>query len=199
MSPVLRRTFAYICVVLLLVGLTGIGYVLYMVDDATTRTRVGFAFLSMIGLSLLIGVQVSSIPDPPSHPNRRRFHQLRRKVEEFLREVSRLNWLKQDVERDPRTLPTHQEGMDQAVARMRELIDEIYEAAGKVDVNAAESDAPFEPRFMRPFPKIPGGEPTPAPEADAPAEGAETQADSGSATFELVTASDDESGDADRS
>jgi hypothetical protein len=66
---------------------------------------------------------------------------LRRRVDQLLEEVRRLNWLAVDADRGFRAREEAIAEMDAIEARLREIIAEIRKAAGEISPEAA-SDTP---------------------------------------------------------
>ena len=89
----------------------------------------------------------------PAVRHRSRFFLLRRRVEEFLREVTRLNWLVLDTKRNSGIARGRQFEIDTVKQDLRELLDEIFRAAGQPGAKP-KSDAPFKERFSSAFPAV---------------------------------------------
>jgi hypothetical protein len=88
----------------------------------------------------------------------RKYVQLRSRVDSLLDLAKRVNWLAVDMDRGIRTAADVEEELDKAVERMKGLVDEIREAAGKA------SDDPDVVSLPDPGPPVPVD---PAPGAEA--------------------------------
>jgi hypothetical protein len=86
-------------------------------------------------------------------PTNRRFYLLRRRVDEFLREVKRLNWLVLDAKRDSHTAEVRRDEIGTVKADLHELLGEIIGAAGRPSAKP-ESEGPLKERFSAAVPAI---------------------------------------------
>ena len=149
------KALTYVLGFFLLIGVAGEVVVLYAIDDPALRLRLGLLCLAVIAWPLAVATWRPgfSTTKEPEKPHNRRFYLLRRRVEEFLREVTRLNWLVLDANRDPRV--AEQRGAEIAMVKHdpNELLDEIIRATGRPGAKP-ESDAPFRERFSSAFPAI---------------------------------------------
>ncbi len=149
------KALTYVLGFFLLIGVAGEVAVLYGIDDPLMRLRLGLVCLAMIAWPLAVAAwrpSYSSTRDP-EQPHHRRFYLLRRRVEEFLREVTRLNWLVLDANRDPRTAEQRSAEIATVKHGLGDLLHEIIRAAGQPGAKP-ESDAPFRERFSSAFPAI---------------------------------------------
>ncbi len=149
------KAVTYVLGFFLLIGVAGEVAVLYAIDYPLTRVRLGLLCLAIIAWPLAVAAwrpSYSSTRDP-EQPHHRRFYLLRRRVEEFLREVTRLNWLVLDANRDPRTAQQRSTEIATVKHDLGDLLDEIIRAAGQPGAKP-ESDAPFRERFSSAFPAI---------------------------------------------
>ncbi len=149
------KALTYVLGLFLLIGVAGEVAVLYGIDDPLMRLRLGLVCLAMIAWPLAVTAwrpSYSTTKDPEQSHNRR-FYLLRRRVEEFLREVTRLNWLVLDASRDPRV--AEQRSVEIATVKhdLNDLLEEIIRAAGQPGAKPV-SDAPFKERFSSAFPAI---------------------------------------------
>jgi hypothetical protein len=154
-KPVKIKVLTYILGAIVVSGAVGEGLVLYAVEDPVLRLRLGLLCIAWIAWPLAIAAwrpALSSTRDPEL-PTNRRFYLLRRRVEEFLREVSRLNWLALDANRDPRTAEARRDEIETVQADLHELLGEIVRAAGRPGAKPG-SDGPFKERFSAAFPAI---------------------------------------------
>lgn len=149
------KALTYVLGLFVLIGVAGEVAVLYAIDDPLMRLRLGLVCLAMIAWPLAVTAwrpSYSSTRDP-EQPHHRRFYLLRRRVEEFLREVTRLNWLVLDANRDPRTAEQRSAEIATVKRDLSDLLDEIIRAAGQPGAKP-ESNAPFRERFSSAFPAI---------------------------------------------
>ncbi len=149
------KVVTYLLGFLLLISVAGEVVVLYAIDDPMMRLRLGLLCLAMIAWPLAVTVwrPSYSTTKEPEQPHNRRFYLLRRRVEEVLREVTRLTWLVLDANRDPRI--AEQRGTEIATVKhdLTDLLDEIIAAVGRPGAKP-ESNAPFRERFSSTFPAI---------------------------------------------
>ena len=149
------KVVTYLLGLLLLTGIAGEVFVLYAVDDPDWRVRLGLLCIAVIVWPLAMAAKrpaLASTREPPVR-HRGRFFLLRRRVEEFLREVTRLNWLVLDTKRNSGIARSRQDEIDTVKQDLRELLDEIFRAAGQPGAKP-ESDAPFKERFSSAFPAV---------------------------------------------
>ena len=137
-------------------GAAAQGYALYVVQNPTLRLRIGLLAMVVVSIAIATAPRVEKKRAPVL---RRRFMLLRNRVDRFLGEVSRLNWLVIDARRDPRVAATHTTAIQRSRHKLYRLVDGIIDAAGHVDADA-ESDEPFKPRFLT----MEEGKAAPAPE-----------------------------------
>ena len=149
------KAVTYVLGFFLLIGVAGEMVVLYAIDDPLLRLRLGLVCLAIIAwpIAMTAWRPTFSTTESLEPPHNRRFYLLRRRVEEFLREVTRLNWLVLDANRDPRI--AEQRGTEIATVKhdLKDLVDEIIRAAGRPGAKP-QSDAPFKERFSSAFPAI---------------------------------------------
>ncbi len=133
--------------ILLVVGIVGEAYVLYFPDNPGLRLYLGLLCAGLIAWPIAITSRQARPSRTVNYeqPWRRRFFRLRRALDAFLREASRLNWLVVSAEGGP----LDQAEITKVKNGMRELLEEVFLAVGEQGPNA-ESDAPFEPRFRTP-------------------------------------------------
>ncbi len=145
----------YLLGLLLLAGIAGEVFVLYAVEDPVSRVRLGLLCIAVIVWPLAMAAKRPALATTraPSVRHRGRFFLLRRRVEEFLREVTRLNWLVLDTKRSSGIARGRQDEIDTVKQDLRELLDEIFRAAGQPGAKP-ESDAPFKERFSSAFPAV---------------------------------------------
>ncbi len=145
----------YLLGLLLLAGFAGEVFVLYAVEDPVLRVRLGILCIAAIAWPLAMAARRPALGSTKEHPvrHRGRFFLLRRRVEEFLREVTRLNWLVLDTKRNSGIARGRQFEIDTVKQDLRELLDEIFRAAGQPGAKP-ESDAPFRERFSSAFPAV---------------------------------------------
>ncbi len=145
----------YLLGLLLLAGIAGEVFVLYAVEDPVSRVRLGLLFIAVIAWPLAMAARQPALATTrvPVVRHRGRFFLLRRRVEEFLREVTRLNWLVLDTKRSSGIARGRQVEIDTVKQDLRELLDEIFRAAGQPGATP-KSDAPFKERFSSAFPAV---------------------------------------------
>ncbi len=152
-----HRVQVYGIATIMLLGVVGESVVLFFVDDAVMRLRVGMALLGVIAWPLFYAARRFPAGDAiVAEPPRRRFSRLRRWTRELLREISRLNWTVVDVDSGF----TDREAANAEIAaietRLFEIIEEIKDAAGQPDLRE-EAGHEFDiarrrnprPRWMR--------------------------------------------------
>ncbi len=149
------RVVTYLLGLLLLAGIAGEVFVLYAVDDPVLRVRLGLLGIAVIVWPLAMAAKRPALASTqePAVRHRGRFFLLRRRVEEFLREVTRLNWLVLDTKRNSGIARSRQDEIDTVKQDLRDLLDEIFRAAGQPGAEP-ESDAPFKGRFSSAFPAV---------------------------------------------
>lgn len=149
------KVVTYLLGLLLLAGIAGEVFVLYAVEDPVLRVRLGILCIAMIAWPLAMAARRPALASTqaPAVRHRGRFFLLRRRVEEFLREVTRLNWLVLDTKRSSGIARGRQFEIDTVKQDLRELLDEIFRAAGQPGATP-ESDAPFKERFSSAFPAV---------------------------------------------
>ena len=149
------KVATYLLGLLLLTGIAGEVFVLYVVDDPFLRVRLGLLCVAVIAWPLALAAKRPALASTraPAVRHRGRFFLLRRRVEEFLREVTRLNWLVLDTKRNSGIARGRQFEIDTVKQDLRELLDEIFRAAGQPGAKP-ESDAPFRERFSSAFPAV---------------------------------------------
>ncbi len=149
------RVVTYLLGLLLLAGIAGEVFVLYAVEDPFLRVRLGILCIAAIAWPLAMAARRPALAttQAPAVRHRGRFFLLRRRVEEFLREVTRLNWLVLDTKRSSGIARGRQEEIETVKQDLRELLDEIFRAAGQPGAEP-ESDAPFKERFSSAFPAV---------------------------------------------
>ena len=149
------KVVTYLLGFLLLAGIVGEVFVLYAIDDPVLRVRLGILCIAVIAWPLALAVRRPALASTQAPPvrHRGRFFLLRRRVEEFLREVTRLNWLVLDTKRNSGIARSRQDEIDTVKQDLRELLDEIFRAAGQPGAKP-ESDAPFKERFSSAFPAL---------------------------------------------
>ena len=149
------RVVTYVLGLLLLAGIVVEGFVLYAVEDPVLRVRLGLLCIAVIVWPLAMAAKRPALGSTQAPPvrHRGRFFLLRRRVEEFLREVTRLNWLVLDSKRNSGIARSRQDEIDTVKQDLRELLDEIFRAAGQPGAKP-ESDAPFKERFSSAFPAV---------------------------------------------
>ena len=130
----------------LVFGIVAEAYVLYFQDDPGLRLYLGLLCAGLIAWPIAITSRQARSPVAGYEQLRRRFFRLRRALDAFLREASRLNWLVVGAEEGPLD---RQGEIDTVKNGMRELLEEIFLAVGEKGPGA-ESDTPFEPRFRSP-------------------------------------------------
>ena len=145
----------YLLGLLLLAGIAGEVFVLYSVVDPVSRVRLGLLCIAVIVWPLAMAAKRPALASTQAPPvrHRGRFFLLRRRVEEFLREVTRLNWLVLDTKRSSGIARGRQFEIDTVKQDLQELLDEIFRAAGQPGAKP-ESDAPFKERFSSAFPAV---------------------------------------------
>ncbi len=149
------RVVTYLLGLLLLAGIAGEVFVLYAVEDPISRVRLGILCIAVIAWPLAMAARRPALAttQAPAVRHRGRFFLLRRRVEEFLREVTRLNWLVLDTKRSSGIARGRQFEIDTVQQDLRDLLDEIFRAAGQPGAEP-ESDAPFKERFSSAFPAV---------------------------------------------
>ncbi len=149
------RLVTYLLGSLVLAGIVGEVFVLYAVEDAVLRLRLGLLCIAVIAWPLAMAAKRPALASTqaPAARHRGRFFLLRRRVEEFIREVTRLNWLVLDTKRSSGIARGRQEEIETVKQDLRELLDEIFRAAGQPGAEP-ESDAPFKERFSSAFPAV---------------------------------------------
>ena len=149
------RVVTYLLGLLLLAGIAGEVFVLYAVEDPVLRVRLGILCIAAIAWPLAMAARRPALASTqaPAVRHRGRFFLLRRRVEEFLREVTRLNWLVLDTKRSSGIARGRQFEIDTVKQDLRDLLDEIFRAAGQPGAEP-ESDAPFKERFSSAFPAV---------------------------------------------
>ncbi len=149
------RVVTYLLGFLLLAGIAGEVFVLYTVEDPFLRVRLGILCIAAIAWPLAMAARRPALAttQAPAVRHRGRFFLLRRRVEEFLREVTRLNWLVLDTKRSSGIARGRQSEIDTVKQDLRDLLDEIFRAAGQPGAEP-ESDAPFKERFSSAFPAV---------------------------------------------
>ena len=149
------RVVTYLLGILLFAGIAGEVFVLYAVEDPVLRVRLGILCIAAIAWPLAMAARRPALASTqaPAVRHRGRFFLLRRRVEEFLREVTRLNWLVLDTKRNSGIARGRQFEIDTVKQDLRELLDEIFRAAGQPGAKP-ESDAPFKERFSSAFPAV---------------------------------------------
>ena len=149
------RVVTYLLGLLLLAGIAGEVFVLYAVEDPVLRVRLGILCIAAIAWPLAMAARRPALGSTtaPAVRHRGRFFLLRRRVEEFLREVTRLNWLVLDTKRSSGIARGRQFEIDTVKQDLRDLLDEIFRAAGQPGAEP-ESDAPFKERFSSAFPAV---------------------------------------------
>ena len=119
---------------IMLLGVVGEAVVLFFVNDASLRLRMGMILLAMIAWPLSYAAR--RFPGGNAviaeHP-RRRFGRLRRWTRELLREISRLNWTVVDMDRGFRDREAANDEIAAIEMRLFEIIEEIKDAAGHPD------------------------------------------------------------------
>jgi hypothetical protein len=149
------KAVTYVLGFLLLIGVAGEVAVLYAIEDPVLRLRLGLLCLAIIAWPLAVTAwrPSYSTTKQPEHPLNRRFYLLRRRVEEFIREVTRLNWLVLDANRDSRTAELRSAEITTVKNDLGDLLHEIIAAAGRPGAKP-QSNAPFKERFSSAFPAI---------------------------------------------
>ena len=149
------RVVTYLLGLLLLAGIVGEVFVLYTVGDPVLRVRLGILCIAAIAWPLAMAARRPALASTqaPAVRHRGRFFLLRRRVEEFIREVTRLNWLVLDTKRSSGIARGRQFEIDTVKQDLRDLLDEIFRAAGQPGAEP-ESDAPFKERFSSAFPAV---------------------------------------------
>ena len=149
------KALTYVLGFFLLTGVAGQVVVLYAIDDPSMRLRLGLLCLAMVAWPLAVTTWWPSYmtTKDPERRYYRRFFLLRRRVDEFLREVMRLNWLVLDANRDPRVAEQRSTEIATVKQDLNDLLDEIFRAAGLPGAEP-ESDSPFREHFSAAFPAI---------------------------------------------
>ena len=130
-----HRIQVYGIATIMLLGVVGESVVLFFVDDAVMRLRVGMALLGVISWPLFYAARRFPAGDAiVAEPPRRRFSRLRRWTREMLREISRLNWAVVDVDRGFGNRKAADEDIAAIEQRLFEIIEEIKDAAGQPDL-----------------------------------------------------------------
>ena len=154
-KPVKIKVMTYVLGAVVVSGVVGEALVLYALEDSVLRLRLGLLCIAWVAWPLALAAwrpAFSSTRDPEL-PTNRRFYLLRRRVEEFLREVTRLNWLVLDANRDAGTAETRRDEIETVEADLHELLGEILRAAGRPGAKPS-SNEPFKDRFSAGFPAI---------------------------------------------
>jgi hypothetical protein len=149
------KVFTYVLGAIVLSAIAAETLVLYLVEDPVLRVRLGLLCLAFVAWPLGVAAwrpAVSSTKDAEP-PTQRRFYLLRRRVEEFLREVSRLNWLVLDANRDAHTAAARRDEIATVKMDLHELLEEILEAAGRPGAKPPSAE-PFRERFSAAFPAV---------------------------------------------
>ncbi len=124
--------------VVLVVALVGQAVVLYYVDTPLTRLSFGLFLLApIVWASSRLGILELITHTRAERVYKRRFVRLRSQVQQLLDEVRRLNWMAVDADRGFRNRKQALKEMDRIEERLRELIQQIRDAAGKI---SAESE-----------------------------------------------------------
>ena len=149
------KAFTYVLGLLVLTGVAGEVFVLYAIDDAFLRVRLGLLCIAVIAWPLAVSALRPALltTKEPAAPYNRRFYLLRRRVEEFLREVTRLNWLALDANRDPNVAEQRRDEIETVKADLHDLLGEILQAVGRPGAKPA-SDEPLKQRFSAAFPAV---------------------------------------------
>ena len=154
-KPVKVSVMAYVLGAIVLSGVVVEALVLFTVEDPVMRMRLGLLCVVWIaGPFAMAGRHPFnlSIGDPERAENRR-FLLLRRRMDEFLREMKRLNWLVLDASRDSRAAESRRDEIGMVQADLQELMGEILDAAGRPGAKT-DAEGPFKPRSKRTFPDI---------------------------------------------
>lgn len=137
MSRIPRKYWAPVLALAMLAAVIAEAYVLFYVEDP--QLRLGFGMLLMV---LAVGpfAPISRLPEPDDSIAQlrppRHFSLLRRWTTEFLREVRRLNWLRFDATRGITSRTNTIREIEAIEARLSLIIDEIKQAAGRMDVDS---------------------------------------------------------------
>ena len=119
---------------MMLLGVVGQALVLFFVDDAILRLRIGMGLLAIIAWPLFYAARRFPSGDAiVAERPRRRFSRLRRWTGELLREISRLNWTVVDAEHGFRDREAADIEIAAIETRLFEIIEEIKAAAGHPD------------------------------------------------------------------
>ncbi len=134
MGNLSARLQVYGIATIMFLGVVGEAVVLFFVDDAAQRLRVGMLLLAMIAWPLFYAARRFPGGDAviAEHP-RRRFGRLRRWTGELLREISRLNWAVVDMTHGFRDREAANDEIAAIETRLFEIIEEIKDAAGHPD------------------------------------------------------------------
>lgn len=165
------KALTYVLGAIVLSAIAAETIVLYAVEDPVLRVRLGLLCLAFVAWPLAVAAwrpAISSTEDAEP-PTQRRFYLLRRRVEEFLREVSRLNWLVLDARRDAHTAEARREEIETVKMDLQELVGEIFLAAGRPGAKPP-SEEPFRERFSAAFPAVRDFAPRLEMELEAPTE-----------------------------
>ena len=131
--PISRSALDAIVITIFGVALLLEGIILYVPQDRILRLSLGLLVLVLtiwLIVVLLRGVAVEEAPpEPPVH--RRRFFQLRARVDQLLGEIRRLNWLVVDTERGVRERDAAMQELGAIEKRLHTLILQIRSAAGR--------------------------------------------------------------------
>ena len=116
------------------------GYVLFVLTDEVLPGILGLMVLSpIIWATDVMGITDIIREMPRSQPpHQRRYSALRSKVVSLLDVVRRINWLAVDLDRGFRAASEVEKEMDQSVERMKGLVDEMREAAGRASLGPEE-------------------------------------------------------------
>ncbi len=135
-----------VLVIFLVIGIVAEAYVLYFEDNPGLRLYLGLLVAGLIASPIFMASRLArSRVAGYEGQRRRRFFRLRRALDAFLVEASRLNWLVVNAEGGP----LDQAEITKVKNGMRELLEEVFLAVGEQGPNP-ESDEPFEPRFRLP-------------------------------------------------
>ena len=134
MANLQSKAQVYVIATIMLLGVVGEAVVLFFIDDAIMRLRVGMFLLAMIAWPLFYAARRFPQGDAVvAERPRRRFSRLRRWTRELLREISRLNWTVVDVDRGFRDRGAADKEIAAIETRLFEIIEEIKDAAGHPD------------------------------------------------------------------
>lgn len=107
--------------------------ILVLVDDPIHRVVLGGLLMGFLtwAASTSASRPGASLGPPPGVRERRRAHMLRRSLEQFLRDVRRLDAIARDVIQKPGPNGKADERMEELEKRLHNLITEISELAGR--------------------------------------------------------------------